>query len=67
LKLIGKFKEEERGQGGIEYILLAGGIILAAVVIVSIYSSMVGGTATTLNESVGTKVGEMSTAIGNAS
>ncbi len=31
---------EERGQGAIEYILLAGGIIVAAVVIFDIYRQM---------------------------
>jgi Flp pilus assembly pilin Flp len=65
--LIGKFKEEEKGQGAIEYILLAGGIIVAAVVIFAIYSSMVSSAGTALNESVGTKVGEMTSAISNAS
>jgi len=65
--LILKFAREERGQGGIEYILLAGGIIVAAVVIISVYSSMVGGTATTLNESVGTKIEEIGSAINNTS
>jgi uncharacterized protein (UPF0333 family) len=35
-----KFLKEEKAQGAIEYILLAGGIIVAAVVIFAIYSSM---------------------------
>lgn len=65
--MIGKFAQEERAQGGIEYILLAGGVILAAVVIVSIYSNMVGSTASTLNESVGSKVDDIGSAITNAS
>jgi Flp pilus assembly pilin Flp len=65
--MIRKFLKEESAQSGVEYILLAGGIIAAAVVIVSIYSSMVGSTATTLNESVGTKIGEINSAITNAS
>ena len=54
-----RFLKEEKGQGAIEYILLAGGIIVAAVVIFAIYSSMVSSAGTALNESVGTKVGEM--------
>ncbi len=58
-----KFLKEEKGQGAIEYILLAGGIIVAAVVIFAIYSSMVSSAGTALNESVGSKVGEMSAAI----
>lgn len=59
-----RFLKEEKGQGAIEYILLAGGIIVAAVVIFAIYSSMVSSAGSQLNESVGTKVGEMTTAIG---
>ncbi len=55
-----KFLKEEKGQGAIEYILLAGGIIVAAVVIFAIYSSMVSSAGIALNESVGLKVGEMS-------
>ena len=35
--MLGKFFKEEKGQGAIEYILLAGGIIVAAVVIFAIY------------------------------
>ncbi len=32
-----KFLKEERGQGAIEYIMLAGGIIVAAIVIFVLY------------------------------
>ena len=60
-----RFLKEEKGQGAIEYILLAGGIIVAAVVIFAIYSSMVSSAGTALNESVGAKVGEMSSAMAN--
>jgi uncharacterized protein (UPF0333 family) len=38
--MIKKFLKEEKAQGAIEYILLAGGIIVAAVVIFAIYSQM---------------------------
>jgi Flp pilus assembly pilin Flp len=38
--MLKKFLKEEKGQGAIEYILLAGGIIVAAVVIFAIYSKM---------------------------
>jgi len=38
--MVGCFLKEEKGQGAIEYILLAGGIIVAAVVIFAIYSRM---------------------------
>jgi hypothetical protein len=65
--MIGKFTKEERVQGGVEYIPLAGSIIVAAVVVLSIYSSMVGSTAASLNESVGTKVDEIDSAINDAS
>lgn len=55
-----RFLKEEKAQGAIEYILLAGGIIVAAVVVYGIYSNMVTSAGKSLNESVGTKVGEMS-------
>jgi Flp pilus assembly pilin Flp len=58
-----RFLKEEKAQGAIEYILLAGGIIVAAVVIFAIYSSMVSSAGTSLNESVGLKVGQMGNAI----
>jgi Flp pilus assembly pilin Flp len=38
--MLKRFLKEEKAQGAIEYILLAGGIIVAAVVIFAIYSSM---------------------------
>ncbi len=63
--MFGKFLKEEKAQGAIEYILLAGGIIVAAIVIFAIYSSMTKSAATQLNESVGTKVGEMTNIINN--
>jgi Flp pilus assembly pilin Flp len=50
--MFGRFLKEEKAQGAIEYILLAGGIIVAAVVIFAIYSQMTKSTATTLNETV---------------
>lgn len=62
-----KFAQEERAQSGIEYILLAGGIILAAVVIISIYSGMVSSAGTSINESVGSKVSDIDSAISNVS
>ncbi len=50
--MISRFVREERAQGAIEYILLAGGIIVAAVVIFAIYSRMTRSTAEALNRSV---------------
>ncbi len=57
--MFGKFLKEEKAQGAIEYILLAGGIIVAAIVIFAIYSSMTSSAANQLNASVGGKVTEM--------
>lgn len=50
--MLKKFLKEEKAQGAIEYILLAGGIIVAAVVIFAIYSSMTSSAAEKLNTSV---------------
>ena len=47
---------EEKAQGAIEYILLAGGIIVAAVVIFAIYSSMTKSAATSLNQTTNATV-----------
>jgi Flp pilus assembly pilin Flp len=63
--MFGKFLKEEKAQGAIEYILLAGGIIVAAVVIFAIYSQMTQSTATKLNESVGNASGTMDSRIRN--
>jgi len=46
-----RFLEDENGQGAIEYILLAGGIIVAAVVIFAIYSRMTRSMGEATNES----------------
>jgi uncharacterized protein (UPF0333 family) len=60
-----KFVREERAQGAIEYILLAGGIIVAAVVIFAIYSRMTRSAAETLNRTVGNATEEMENIITN--
>ena len=52
---------EEKAQGAIEYILLAGGIIVAAVVIFAIYSSMTKSAATSLNQTTGESVAKIRT------
>ncbi|MBI4344956.1 MAG: class III signal peptide-containing protein [Euryarchaeota archaeon] len=52
---------EERAQGAIEYILLAGGIIVAAVVIFAIYSSMTKSAATSLNQTTNESVAKIRT------
>lgn len=61
-----RFLKEEKGQGAIEYILLAGGIIVAAVVIFAIYSKMTGSAANKLNETTEAATSVMSSKI-NAS
>jgi Flp pilus assembly pilin Flp len=48
-----KFLREKQSQAAIEYILLVGGVILAAVVVASIYSEMVRNTGRTFTESAG--------------
>ena len=35
--MLGRFLKDEKGQGAIEYIMLAGGIIVAAIIIFVIY------------------------------
>jgi Flp pilus assembly pilin Flp len=65
--MLKKFLKDEKAQGAIEYILLAGGIIVAAVVIFAIYSSLTKSAATKLNESANLAATKMQEAINNAS
>ncbi len=65
LKTIVVFLKEERGQGAIEYILLAGGIIVAAVVIFALYSKMTRQAALAMNQSVQQAVGTYNASIQN--
>jgi len=58
-----KFLKEEKGQGAIEYILLAGGIIVAAVVIFAIYSRMTKSAGNKLEQATGTATSAMQTTI----
>jgi uncharacterized protein (UPF0333 family) len=46
------FIDEEEGQSGLEYILLIGGIVMASVILFSIYRSMTEDAALKMNESV---------------
>lgn len=64
--MLKRFLKEEKGQGAIEYILLAGGIIVAAVVIFAIYSKMTSTAANRLNETTDAATSVMSSKI-NAS
>ena len=50
LEGIKKLLREEKAQGAIEYILLAGGILIAAVVVFAIYRRMSTTTATQANQ-----------------
>ena len=65
-RMLKRFLKEEKGQGAIEYILLAGGIIVAAVVIFAIYSKMTSQAANRLNATTDAVTSAMSSSI-NAS
>ncbi len=58
-----RFLKEEKAQGAVEYVLLAGGVAVTAVVVLGIYSSMTPSVATALNESVGRTMGNMTTSV----
>lgn len=47
-----KFLKEEKGQGSIEYIILAGAIIIAAVIIFTFYTKMTKEAGTRANQSL---------------
>lgn len=64
--MIKKFLKDEKAQGAIEYILLAGGIIVAAVVIFAIYASLTKTAGGRLNESANLATLKMQEAINNA-
>jgi uncharacterized protein (UPF0333 family) len=55
---MGTFIGEEKGQGAIEYLLLAGGVILAAVLIFIIYSKI-----TTMGGSSFNETGDAATSV----
>ena len=61
--MLGKFLKEEKGQGAIEYILLAGGIIVAAVVIFAIYARITESAGNRLEESTSAATSAMSSKI----
>jgi len=58
-----KFLKEERGQGAIEYILLAGGIIVAAVVIFYIYKSIAQTAGGETNKTINMTVAEVNKSV----
>jgi len=57
------FFNEEKGQGAIEYILLAGGIIAAAVAIFAVYSRITKSSYEKLESSTGNATEEMNAII----
>lgn len=57
--LLELFLKEEKAQGAIEYVLLAGGIIVAAIVIFSFYTSITRSTSANVNESVNIAMGNL--------
>jgi Flp pilus assembly pilin Flp len=63
LKKLKDFYKNEAGQGAIEYILLVGGIIVAAVVIFAMYSEMTSTAADRLNETTDAATSTMSSKI----
>ncbi len=63
--MIMKFLKDERAQGAIEYILLAGGIIVAAVVIFALYSKMTKQAGQAMNASVQQATGSLNATIAN--
>ena len=50
--MLGRFLKEEKGQGAIEYIMLAGGIIVAAIIIFVIYKNAAAGAGAKMNASI---------------
>jgi len=62
---IKKFLKEEQAQGAIEYILLAGGIIVAAVVIFAVYKRMTQSAANKLEASTAVATNTMANIIQN--
>ncbi len=50
--MLEKFLQEEKGQGAIEYIMLAGGIIVAAIIIFVIYKQAASSAGLKMNASI---------------
>ena len=63
--MLGKFLKEEKGQGAIEYIMLAGGIIVAAIIIFVIYKQAATGAGQKMNASIQQTAGAEKAAISN--
>jgi len=63
--MFGSFFKEEKGQGAIEYIMLAGGIIVAAIIIFVIYKRAAVSAGSKLGASVNQTANGESAAIAN--
>lgn len=61
------FLQEEGGQASSEYVILAGGIMVAAVLIYAVYYGMVKSSGQSLNASASNATEKMGTLIENAS
>ncbi len=61
----GRFLNEEKGQGAIEYIMLAGGIIVAAIIIFVIYKNAAASAGAKMGASINQTASAESTAISN--
>lgn len=59
--------EEEDGQGSIEYIFIVGGVIIAAIVIFVVYSSITKSGGTSINQSANESFGKVKSRIQEAS
>lgn len=66
IKTLARFIKDDKAQGAIEYILLAGGIIIAALVIFVIYSSLTKSAAQKVNQSTESAAKKVQEAISNA-
>lgn len=64
--MLGFFREEE-AQVSAEYIMLAGGVIVVAVVVYAVYYSMVKTTGKSINTSAENVTSKMETLVSNAS
>ncbi len=64
--MLEKFLQEEKGQGAIEYIMLAGGIIVAAIIIFVIYKNAAAGAGAKMNASINATANVESAAISSS-
>ena len=63
--MLGSFLKEEKGQGAIEYIMLAGGIIVAAIIIFVIYKRAAVSAGAKMGASINQTANTESAAISN--